>query len=255
MKIPEPFSLAAAHLGLSVSAGPEGSVTVVHGRGPSARGCCVSLDAIANYDAATAAAFVRGLHAVLNEPVRSDASTWDFAEAAKYILPTIELPAWRDGVLAADGGEPFAMSFGGELRLHFILELDIGYHALGLAQVRRWGATDDRVERAAASMLFHRTRDVEPTLLADHVETLAVGDGFDAARALILDACNYSMCRAGIYFTVPTPEKVLFTRQRNADGMAALRAATADAHARSRLPLSQTVFEWEAGRRNLSPVG
>lgn len=242
----------AAWLGL----GADDTLRLSHGRGLTARSCNIDPVAIAGFGRADVAAFVRGVHAVLNEPPRSTASTWDFAEAARCILPTLERTAWADGVVAAGGSAPFSLPFGGELRIYFVLELDAGYHALTEAQVSRWGATGDRVERAAASMLFHRTREAapEPWPDADGVEMLRLGDGFDAARANILDACDYALCRAGVYFALPAPDRLLLTRRTDVEGLARLRRATEAAYATARLPLSTDVFAWRQGRRISDPV-
>jgi hypothetical protein len=249
----EPLIAQLAWLGL-VAEPDDGGVRVRAGRGPTARELVVATEAVPTADA-DVAAFARGVHAVLLEPARSPSASWDFARAAAGLLPRVERRAWMDGVRAAAGAPAFALPFGGDLVVGFVIELDVGWRALTEADVARWGVTADRVERAAASLLFHRSagHGLEPTP-REGVQTLRIGDGFDAARALVLDAIDFDRTRARCYFAVPSCDRLIVSDGADASALEAV-ATEARAHFEgAHQPLSAAVFAWEATRRIPEPV-
>lgn len=228
------------------------AVEVSHGRGPRLRSATLDRNLVAHWgtDRADALGFARGAHAVLNEPPRSPAANWGFAEAARCIVPTVERPAYDAGARAVGSGGLFTVPFQSGLSLYFVLELDDGYRALPADQVAGWGATADRVERAAASMLFHRSRDVDFEPASGSVLTLRSGDGFDAARVAVLDALDYDRCRRGCWVGIPSHDTI-WVHPASAD--IAEREAFAEqvrAHfAQTRQPLWPGLIEFVEGKR------
>lgn len=201
--------------------------------------------------AATAAghAWARGVAGVLCEPARSRGAEMSWRDATSRVLPRLELPMFDVGVRDAGGDAPFAGAGLGPFVVRYVLELDVGQRVVTKAQVDSWGVHPERVEKAAVSLLFHRTRfgDLAPT--ADHadVDAFDVGDGLDAARLTILDAWDYPRCRAGARVAAPTPGTLLVSRsltEPDADAFAALVAAR---HADADEPLSDAVLRFVDG--------
>ena len=74
-----------------------------------------------------------------------------FASARAGSLPTVEGPWFAQGVLDAGGEEADVYPFGDGLVVAHLIELDEGYRVVTASQRARWGATADRVQKAAAS--------------------------------------------------------------------------------------------------------
>jgi hypothetical protein len=196
--------------------------------------------------------WVRGVAAVVGEPrTTKTPALMEFAEAAKSIMPQLERSTFALGVRAA-GGDAHTMPFGADLHLAFHIELDDGYRLLSREQVIQWGATDDRIERAAFSILYHRSRHTELSP-ASHpgVDEWVSGDGFDGARALILDAVDWFRCGAGARFASPSQHLLLVTTDASSPDDSAFTALVDEQFRAAERPLSRRIFRFVGGRRTV----
>lgn len=245
------------------------AISVHVGAGPRRRKADISLrDALgalpADADEAAlrqeATALARGVRAHLGEPARSRGEEMEFGEAAAVLLPSIEREAFFAGVRLAGGEESARQPFNNELHVAFYIELDQGLRLLPVSQAERWGAHPERLFKAALSVLFHRSGFGEAVALEESpdVERWALGDGFDPARALLLDFMDYPRCRKGVLFAFPSHDELLV---RDAAGDAEAEAFARLAQARcaaAEEPLSAAVYGYRDGRRvpeALHPVG
>jgi hypothetical protein len=196
--------------------------------------------------------WVRGVAAVLTEPRHSKAPLlMEFAEAAKSIMPQLERATFAAGARAA-GGDAHTMPFGADLHLVFYIELDDGFRLLSREQVIQWGATDDRIERAAFSILYHRSRHTELSPAAcTGVDEWTSGDGFDGARALILDAVDWFRCGAGARFASPSQHRLLVTTDATSPDDHVFTAMVDEHFRAAERPLSRRVFRFVGGRRTV----
>lgn len=204
----------------------------------------------ADHARAAALGFARGVHAVLAEPKGDAGAQLTFEDAARTVLPSIEAPHFRMGALAAGGDEPFTTVFPGGLSVAYRVELDHGIRLLTEAQVQSWGCTGDRLDKAAMSILFHRSWDApfRPTPERPEIYEFDVGDGLDGARVLMMNQWGYDYVRDGAVCSLPGVDSVLLSTDTSDGGVAALAKLTAARFASSSRPLSDAIFRFERGK-------
>lgn len=197
-----------------------------------------------------AAAFARGVHAVLAEPMGDAGASLTFEDAARTVLPSIEAPDFRAGVDAAGGDPPFTTGFPSGLIVVYRVELDHGIRLLTIDQVEGWGCTGDRLDKAALSILFHRSWEVrfEPTAETPGVSEFKVGDGLDGARVLMMNQWGYDHVRDAALFSLPQVDRFLLSTDVTDAGRDALDELTKARFASSNRPLSLEIFRFERGR-------
>lgn len=192
------------------------------------------------------AGFVSGVKAVLSEPLNSKAGGWEFRQAAARLMPNIEVETFVLGAQAA-GEDPWTIELGGGLVQAFFLELDRGMRVVTRAQVAAWGTTRDRMEVAARSMLFHRTREVAQRELVPGfagVLQVRVGDGWDSARGAVLPDLFFTEIDEAKYrFALPHHDLLLFTEEDGSGARsAALREAARAAYGAAAAPITTEIF-------------
>lgn len=195
--------------------------------------------------------WARGVYGVLAEPSNSKGASMTFMDAARCVVASLEGPLFAAGIEAAGGEAPWLRPFSDDLVVAYWLELDQGVRVLPTAQVDGWGVHPERVEKAAVSILFHRTRfgDLAPLDGADDVDCFRVGDGYDAGRALILDSWDYHRCRAGAWFATPSADVLLVSKDLEHPPRDAFQAVVDRLWADAEQPLSRTVGAFRDGRR------
>ena len=195
------------------------------------------------------AGWVSGVQHVLLEPGDSDADQWDFTESAGSLAMALQVDSFVDGCRAAAGSPAWSQPFDEDIVYVFLLELDMGIRVLTDAQFERWSATRDRVVAGARSMLFHKAQPVSPNRLEDYsgVEQLRVGDGYDAARALVLEDLMFGEFDDGSRVAVPTPDELYFVREGTAENVDRLREATRSRYDEADYPLSDAIYRYERG--------
>ena len=202
------------------------------------------------------AAWARGVLAVLNEPANSKGHTLTFVDCTATLMPALEGPGFVAGVAAVRGDEPFSTRQPGGLLAVYFVELDQGRRLLSRAQVEGWGVHPERLEKAALSVLFHRTRHTSPVDdEADGVtwQRLAVGDGSDSARALLMDVLEWSRTMSGLWVGVPSPGVVMYRDVADDAALAAFQEQVRRAWLTSADPLSPDVLRWRSGTLEPAP--
>ena len=209
-----------------------------------------SLDALreaaGDGDSASIASVTRGVYAALNSPLRRlNEEPISFIDAAAVISPSLESGRFAAGVALTGGRAPYLLPFIDGMDRVYLIERDMGYHLLNMDDIARWGVHPERIEKAAASILYHRTGYWRPpetvTVGGVDVTTYKIGDGFDAARATILEELDFHRWREGFFFAVPDSD-TLWIAERAAD-VAALQAAVIAAFAEADAPLSTAVYQ------------
>jgi uncharacterized protein YtpQ (UPF0354 family) len=157
--------------------------------------------------------YFRGVGAVAAapRPNRREANA-EFAQAAGRILPSLEGSLFGLGAKAAGLELPiFAKPFVGDLHVIHFVELDNGRRLLTEQDTRRWGVTAERVEKAGLSNLYYRSAQETPQVVIglEGARRFHIGDGYDAARALVLEPLFYDECKAGIAFAIPATDALI----------------------------------------------
>lgn len=197
---------------------------------------------------AATAGFVSGVDLVLSETPGHKARSWGFVEAAGRLIPTVQPWTFGVGHQAACGLKPWSVPFEGWLRTYYLLELDFGFCALTQEQVQRWGVSQDRVTSAGRSLLFHKSWEAQPTPEQEW-EVYTHHDGHNAARALVLADMDYPRARKGLYFAMPSPDRLMVMDQyQGPEALQRFTQAAQDALAQAKVPLSDTIYTWEDAR-------
>ncbi len=196
------------------------------------------------------AGYVRGVQHVLLEPDDSDAGEWDFAKAAGTLAMSLEVESFVDGCEATAGSPAWRRPLDEDLVFVFLLELDMGIRVLTEDQFERWTASPDRVLEGARSMLFHKAHSESPTDVDDYdaVEQLTVGDGFDAARCLVLDDLFFGEFDGDSRIAMPSPDDLLFVREGTEEHVRELQQATNERFRETSYPLTHALFGFERSK-------
>ena len=195
--------------------------------------------------------FASGVKGVLAEPPRSKAREWTYEMTAGRMLPNLESDAFLLGVAAASEDEAWHTRFSEDLILTVYVELDRGLRVLTRQQVEAWGATDDRIYSAARSMLFHKTRQARraPLEQTPRVHELRVGDGFDAARSIVVTEVFFTeLDEASFRFAAPHQDALLYVQGTDDEALTQLQAATQAAYAEADYPLSPRLYRLDGNR-------
>lgn len=252
-----------SHPNVRWESAPDGQLQARIGSGPRAQTCALTTSAL---EAAfgdpdlqsmttTRGSALRGLLALLQAPRAHGLENEAFTDVAGRLVVTIEGPGFSAGHALLGGDEPWVRPFGDGLVLAYAVEMDQGYVTLTRAQVERWGVSGERIEKAALSALFYRTGFGEPEDVSDApgVTTYRLGDGFDAARALVLEMIDYPRARKGMVLSLPTAETLLFADDEPAH-RDALRTCTRRCLESAEAPLSRAIFQIREGRLVLEPA-
>lgn len=193
---------------------------------------------------AWSASFSRGFLAQWRHRDPRDPAKRSFVDAAGSLVATLEGGGFRAGVLAAGGPEPWLWPLTAGVDIAFYQEVEDGLCLLSGDRVRSWGVSEERVYKAALSVLFYKTSYAAPERVAMDAdyETYRVGDGFDAARALLLEMLDYGRARAGLLFAVPDAEELLFVPDLGGDHAEAFGRFVEQRFAAAKEPLSDGVF-------------
>ena len=183
--------------------------------------------------------FARGVAAALAEPTNSTGAEESFASAAATLTPSLEGPLFASGAFAAGADTPFLVPFAEGVAVAYQFELDLGVRLIRESQVALWGVHPNRIEKAALSILFHRSWGAETT---------PVEDGSDAARALVLDNLFFSRCRDGLTFAAPASDALLIADGVTPQIVEAVGNAAERLSAASDCPLPVSVMRYVDGR-------
>jgi len=195
-------------------------------------------------------AFASGIRHALLEPPESDAAEQTFTEIAGRLGMALHAEPFAAGVEATAGSPAWTSPLVDDLRFVCLIELDAGTRVVTEDQFDRWSATEDRLISGARSMLFHKAQHTAPEAVDsfESVERLRIGDGYDAARILVLADLMFSELDRSSRVAVPTSNDLYLVREGSDDGVAELERAVEQRVARSDYPLTTKLFRLERGR-------
>lgn len=168
----------------------------------------------------------------------------DLRTGAAALLPKVERARFArayDAVVVGRGADPateglYTRDLGGGLIAAYVQDEGWRFNYLPRGRVAAWDASPDTVHSVGRSNLYHRAA------LDHRARELALGDGYDAARALLMDDVFYDRGDAqGIEVAVPSRDLTLV-------GPGLDPAAIAAAYAAARYPISPAVFSFRADR-------
>jgi len=181
-------------------------------------------------------AIAAGLEAAVKYPARSVPGE-DLRTGAAALLPKLERKRFaltydavcdKDGLLWSD--------FGGGLVTCYVEDQGWKFQVMGRARFAAWDTTIGTVHSVARSNLYHRAA------LDWQAREVALGDGYDAARAIMLDDVFYDRAGPdGIVFAVPSRDLLMVA----AAGRPLSPEAVAQAYTSAKYPLSPEVFAFK----------
>lgn len=174
----------------------------------------------------------------LSGPVRDE----NFGVGAASLLARVErarFAAAYDAVVDARGGDEGERlcwtDLGAGLVAAYVFDAGWSFTYVSRAQADRWGASGDRIHSAARSNLYARAQ------LPHSTTRVAVGDGYDASRALIASDVFFHLATAeGLTLAVPSRDLLLVGPDASPEGATAAFEAAA-------YPISPAVFRLHRG--------
>lgn len=172
----------------------------------------------------------------------------DLRTGAAALLPKVERQRFvraYDAVIAGREGELgdlavhglFANDLGGGLVTAYVQDEGWKFNYIPRGRVAGWDASPGTVHAVGRSNLYHRAA------IDHHAAEVAHGDGYDAARVIIVDEVFYDReGERGIEVAVPGRD-LLLVAKGPLD-----RAAVQQAFALQKYPISPLVFALKAGR-------
>lgn len=170
-------------------------------------------------------AVAAGLEAAIKYPGR--VVNQDFVIGAATLLPKIESRRFVDAYTAvlAGRGAPaserlMSRDFGAGLVVVYVRDEGWRFSHITQGQHARWAVTPGTVDAGARSHLYHRAE------LDWHDPMVALGDGYDAARAVIVGDVFYHMGQdGGVPVAIPDRDHLLVGPAADASAAAELYAA------------------------------
>lgn len=168
----------------------------------------------------------------------------DLRQGAAALLPKLERARFArayDAVVLGRGADPaveglYVRDLGGGLIAAYVQDEGWRFNYLPRGRVAAWDASPDTVHAAARSNLYHRAA------LDHRAQEIALGDGYDAARAMLMDDVFYDRGDAeGIEVAVPGRDLVMV-------GPGLDPTAVAAAYAAARYPISPARFAFRNDR-------
>ncbi|MGM0575247.1 MAG: hypothetical protein ACQEXJ_05915 [Myxococcota bacterium] len=154
-------------------------------------------------------AVAAGIEAAVKYPGRT--VDQPFVEGGGALLPRIERRSYVDaytavlrGRDAAEGEQIHARDFGAGLSVVYVRDEGWRFEPVTRDQVERWGISPGTVDAGARSNLYHRAE------VPWDVAEVHLGDGYDAARAVLTSDVFYQLGDAsGIPIAIPDRDHLL----------------------------------------------
>lgn len=160
-------------------------------------------------------------------------------EGAAALLPKLERARFArayDAVVRGRGEDPailglYARDIGGGLITTYVQDEGWRFNHIPRGRIESWGASADTVHSVGRSNLYHRAA------LDHRASRVELGDGYDAARVLLVGDVFYDRLGAGgVEVAVPCRDQLML-----GPGLSA--AAVREAYANARYPISPLVFQ------------
>jgi len=164
----------------------------------------------------------------------------EFAEIVADLMPQVRSVAWVERHGRFGDSTLVSRPLTDDLCVTYVID---GPHCMTFvcrAHLRRWGRTDDDLHNLALANLRARCGGTPDP--ADEPGLYATGDGYDAARMLLLDPerCD------GLLVAVPDRDVLWVGAEENAD-LASIMAVNEDLNRRASHPVSPSVFRIRSG--------
>lgn len=155
-------------------------------------------------------------------------------ERARFVRAYDAVVRGRGGDLAVDG--LYYRDFGGGLITTYVQDEGWKFNYIPRGRVAGWDASPDTVHSVGRSNLYHRAA------LDYHAREVALGDGYDAARAIIIDDVFYDRGDAnGVSIAVPGRDLLLVGPNLDA-------AVVAQAYELAKYPISPEIYRFKGNR-------
>lgn len=210
---------------------------VWEGRRTELKGALPLDDIDPDAEAAELMAVAAAIEAAVKYPAR-DVPGEELRTGAAALLPKLERKRFAltyDAVCASDA--LLWSDFGGGLATCYVEDQGWKFQYMGQRRFAGWDTTIGTVHSVARSNLYHRAA------LDYQAREIALGDGYDAARAIIVGDVFYDRDGPdGIVFAVPARDLLMVA----APGRPLVREAVQQAYAQAKYPLSPEVFAFSA---------
>ncbi len=172
---------------------------------------------------------------VPNEDLRTGAAALlPKVERARFVRAYDAVVSGRGGDLAVEG--LYYRDFGGGLITTYVQDEGWKFNYIPRGRVTGWDASPDTVHSVGRSNLYHRAA------LDHHAREVGLGDGYDAARAIIIDDVFYDRGDAnGVLVAVPGRDLLMVGPDLDA-------AVVAQAYAGSKYPISPEIYRFKDNR-------
>ncbi len=170
----------------------------------------------------------------------------DFGMVAPAILPQVRARSWLEAQgRFGDGGLVHRM-LSDDLAVVYVVDRDASMVFVCQAHLRQWRKSETDIHNLAVANL-HRVggKELQGAGTAEEPLIVNLGDGYDAARVLLLEQAE------GLLVAIPDRD-TLWLGQEQGQDLASLMATTQDLSRRSSHPVSGNLYRVKGGR--LEPV-
>ena len=173
----------------------------------------------------------------------------DFADVANSIMPQIRTPDWIRARTPAFGNAALVTrSIGADLSVCYVIDDPWTMVFVCHEHLRRWGRTEDDLHHLAThNLLTSAGAEVPVPQPGEEPVLVRTGDGYDAARVLLLDPEQID----GLLVALPERD-CLWVGEAPGEQLARLMELNAEQSARSAHPVSPHLYRLRSGQ--LEPV-
>lgn len=176
--------------------------------------------------------------------------TWDhaFSEVAMDLLPQIRNRAWAESRRFGDGGLVYR-ALGEDLVVTYVIDGPGSMIFVCRAHLKQWGRSEEDLYRLASRNLERLCE--APLPRAGDAMLMHSGDGYDAARVLLLDP------ESDEKLLVAMPDRdVLWIGTEDGQDLSLLMAVNEELNRNAAHPVSPHVYRWSSGHlKAVSDVG
>ncbi|HLU38960.1 MAG TPA: DUF1444 family protein [Planctomycetota bacterium] len=170
-----------------------------------------------------------------------------FADVAPHILPQVRTQQWLAERSGSFGDAALvSRAFAGDLRVCYVIDDPWSMVFVCRGHLRRWGVDEEALHQLAIQNLRRLAGDTLPVPgPQDEPVIVRTGDGYDAARVLLLDPER----AAGLIVAVPERDTLWLGRGvPGGDQLATLMQLNREQSAASAYPVSPDLYRVEDGR-------
>ncbi len=173
-----------------------------------------------------------------------------FADVAIDILPQIRRRAWAESRRFGDEGLVYR-ALGDDLVIAYVIDDPTSMVFVCRAHLRQWSRSEEDLYRLASGNLERRTKEEPPVPGEGSACLLHSGDGYDAARVLLLDPESSE----GLLVAIPDRDMLWVGAETGRD-LAMLMAVNEELNRNASHPVSPHLYRWSDGElKAVSAVG